>query len=50
MKFLRIEISYDCVVIEGYRSRTKRSYAGKSKECDNNYLQLFASTLNQDCE
>ena len=26
MKFLRIEISYDCVVIEGYRTRTKKSY------------------------
>ena len=27
MKFLRIEIiTYDCVVIEGYRIRTKRSY------------------------
>ena len=26
MKFLRIEISYDCVVIDGYRTRTKRSY------------------------
>ena len=26
MKFLRIENSYDCVVIEGYRTRTKKSY------------------------
>ena len=26
MKFLRIEITYDCVVIEGYRTRTKTSY------------------------
>ena len=26
IKFLRIEISYDCVVIEGYRTWTERSY------------------------
>ena len=26
VKFLRIEISYDCVLIEGYRTRTKKSY------------------------
>ena len=26
MKFLRIEISYDCAVIEGYPTRAKKSY------------------------
>ena len=26
VKFLRMEISYDCVVIEGYRTRIKKSY------------------------
>jgi len=26
MKFLRIEVFYDCVVIEGYRTRTKKPY------------------------
>ena len=26
MKFFRIDISYDCVVIEGYPTRTKKSY------------------------
>ena len=26
MNFFRIEISYDCVVVEGYGTRTKKSY------------------------
>ena len=26
VKILRIEISYDCVVIKGYRTRSKKSY------------------------
>ena len=29
VKFLRIEISYDCVVIKGYQTRTKKYYNGK---------------------
>ena len=40
MKFPRIEISYDCVVIEGYQTRTKKYYGKlstlslfKSKDC-----------------
>ena len=42
MKFLQIEISYDCVVIEEYRARTKRSYAGNPKSVTtiiSNYLR-----------